>query len=376
VRISVDSPSNFSSLYRIAEQEMLDVWATNKVEKWIDVMIPPTLVSSKDSLFSGFSSYQVRIKDVQSEIDQNELERQQLANPNDFFSDFQTYGAINEWLIEQAAGSTKAQKFSIGNSHQGLPIHALKIADNFNVEKSTFVIECGIHAREWITPSTCCWIIDALLNNDADRDALIAKFDFIIIPALNADGYTYTHTTSRLWRKNRQPAPGSTCIGTDLNRNFDYDFGGTGASRNPCADTYCGPAPYSGPEARAVSQLWNRLNHVVSFFDIHAYGAMWMSPWAYLCSAYPPDYSQMQPVMNSATQAVRTINGRNYVFGPGCQTIYKTSGDCQDDSYGNVGIVHAYTVECFGSSFTPSPLEIPRVGQELWAGVKRTAQLI
>jgi len=345
-----------------------------KVEKWVDVMIPSKLVNSKDSLFSGFS-YQVRIKDVQADIDKNELERIQLAQPDDFFTAFQTYGAINNWLQEQSQ-NPKARRMSVGSTYQGLPIHALKIADDFSNEKSTIVIHCGIHAREWISPSTCCWIIDALLSKDADRDSLIAKFDFIIIPVLNADGYTYTHTNSRLWRKNRQPNSGSTCIGTDLNRNFDYDFGGTGASPSPCSDIYHGASPYSAPEARGVTTLLNSLDHVAAYIDIHSYGAMWMSAWGYLCSAYPPDYSEMEPVMRSAVAAVRTINGRNYVFGAGCQTIYKTSGDCCDDSYGNIGIVHSYTIEAAGNSFTPSPAEIPRVGQEIWAGVKRTCQEI
>jgi len=377
IRISnFTSKTGVENIYRIAESKMLDVWASNKVEGWVDVMIPPQLVQSKDNLFAGFS-YEVKINDVQQDIERNELEREQLADPKDFFSDFQIYGAINEWLNEQAlANPLKTRKISIGQTHQLLHIHALKISDNPDGEKSTIVIHCGIHAREWISPSTCCWIIDELLNKDADRDELISKFDFIIIPVLNADGYDYTHTTSRLWRKNRQPNPGSTCIGTDLNRNFDYDWGGTGASRIPCSDTYCGASPYSGPEARAVTNLLNGLSHVPAYIDIHSYGAMWMSPWGYLCTAYPPHYSQMQPVMSSAVQALRTINGRSYVFGAGCQTIYKTSGDCCDDSYGNVGIIHSYTIEAFGSSFTPSPLEIPRVGAEIWAGVKRTAQVI
>ena len=28
----------------------------------------------------------------------------------------------------------------------------------------------------------------------------------------------------RLWRKSRMDNPGSACIGTDLNRNYDYDW--------------------------------------------------------------------------------------------------------------------------------------------------------
>jgi hypothetical protein len=27
-----------------------------------------------------------------------------------------------------------------------------------------------------------------------------------------------------MWRKNRSPSPGSSCLGTDLNRNFGYKW--------------------------------------------------------------------------------------------------------------------------------------------------------
>ena len=39
----------------------------------------------------------------------------------------------------------------------------------------------------------------------------------------NADGYVYTHSSSRnrLWRKTRTPNPRSSCYGTDPNRNWD-----------------------------------------------------------------------------------------------------------------------------------------------------------
>lgn len=41
-----------------------------------------------------------------------------------------------------------------------------------------------------------------------------------ILPVLNPDGYEYTHTHDRMWRKNR--AQYGECIGVDLNRNFRY----------------------------------------------------------------------------------------------------------------------------------------------------------
>ena len=64
--------------------------------------------------------------------------------------------------------------------------------------------------------------------------------DWYIAPLLNPDGYEYSHTSDRMWRKNRSPPPaGSRCYGVDLNRNWDViGFGAGATSSNPCSETY------------------------------------------------------------------------------------------------------------------------------------------
>lgn len=53
---------------------------------------------------------------------------------------------------------------------------------------------------------------------------VLAKYDFYILPIFNPDGYEYTHTENRMWRKTR--SPGKRCVGADPNRNWDTHFGG------------------------------------------------------------------------------------------------------------------------------------------------------
>ena len=58
------------------------------------------------------------------------------------------------------------------------------------------------------------------------------------------------------WRKNRQPTPGTGYIGTDLNRNYGYRWGGGGnTSSNPAAITYRGPSAFSAPEDAGDARL-------------------------------------------------------------------------------------------------------------------------
>ena len=76
-----------------------------------------------------------------------------------------------------------------------------------------------------------------------------------IVPVLNPDGYEYTFTGDRMWRKTRKPSPGNRCPGADPNRNWDSAFGTTGVSRNPCSDTYPGPHAFSGKSQGTLVQI-------------------------------------------------------------------------------------------------------------------------
>ena len=55
---------------------------------------------------------------------------------------------------------------------------------------------------------------------------------WIILPCLNPDGYRYSYTSERYWRKNRNTNGGSSCKGVDLNRNYDIQWGLFGTSND------------------------------------------------------------------------------------------------------------------------------------------------
>ena len=75
-----------------------------------------------------------------------------------------------------------------------------------------------------------------------------------IVFAVNPDGAQYDLTGSpyRASRKNRQPNPGSTAIGTDQ-PNYGYRWACcNGSSGKKSASTYRGPSAFSAPETRAM----------------------------------------------------------------------------------------------------------------------------
>jgi murein tripeptide amidase MpaA len=111
----------------------------------------------------------------------------------------------------------------------------------------------GFHAREWISPATVTYLIRELVENRTAHGSMATDIDYHIAPLVNVDGYHHSHTKNRMWRKNRAKVPG-VCNGVDLNRNFGYKWGTTGASRNSCAHNYAGKFAFSEPEAQALQK--------------------------------------------------------------------------------------------------------------------------
>merc|ERR1719367_77553 len=106
----------------------------------------------------------------------------------------------------------------------------------------------GIHAREWISPATVMWQIKELVEGSGavggENADLVDNLNWHILPVTNPDGYLYTQTTDRLWRKTRSKYPEcpGQCMGVDPNRNWEYEWGTGGSSSNCCSDTSRGPA--------------------------------------------------------------------------------------------------------------------------------------
>jgi murein tripeptide amidase MpaA len=59
------------------------------------------------------------------------------------------------------------------------------------------LVDAGIHAREWIAPAMALYIINQLVENNANNSDLTDGVDWFILPVLNPDGYEYSHNTVR-----------------------------------------------------------------------------------------------------------------------------------------------------------------------------------
>ncbi|KAJ8043775.1 Mast cell carboxypeptidase A [Holothuria leucospilota] len=175
-------------------------------------------------------------------------------------------------------------------------------------------------------------------------------FDYYIVPLLNVDGYAYSHSTDRLWRKNRSPNHFPRCIGTDLNRNYPNHWNEEGASGNECDVCYRGDHESSEAEIQGIVNFLMELKvsgtEFLSLIDFHSYSQMLLYPWAYSANVgYPPDYTDHSEAAAVGVSAIKSVYGTIYTHGPVAKLLYSASGNSIDWGYANLGAKYSYAVE-------------------------------
>lgn len=208
-------------------------------------------------------------------------------------------------------------------------------------------MDCGIHAREWVSPAFCQWFVYQATKSYGKNKLmtkLLDRMNFYVLPVFNVDGYIWSWTQDRMWRKNRSKNRNSTCIGTDLNRNFDVSWDTSPNTDNPCLNVYRGPAPESEKETKAVTNfIRSHLNSIKAYITFHSYSQMLLIPYGYTLKP-APTHQDLLKVARIATDVLSTRYGTRYIYGPIASTIYKTSGSSLDWVY-DLGIKHTFAFE-------------------------------
>ncbi|XP_047432448.1 carboxypeptidase O [Mugil cephalus] len=235
-----------------------------------------------------------------------------------------------------------------GKTYENRKISLLKIGFNTGEKKKGIWMDCGIHAREWIAPAFCQYFVKQILQTyktDAKMENMLWNMDFYVTPVLNVDGYIFSWTKDRLWRKNRSPGPSpSSCFGVDLNRNFDANWGTVGVSFNCSSNIYCGTKPASEPETQAVTDfVGSRKDDFLCFLTIHSYSQLLLVPYGH------PDftasnYYELMIVGLGAAEAIWKVHGMKYQVGTSPDVLYPNSGSSRDWARMQ-GIPYSYTFE-------------------------------
>src|SRR5256885_360704 len=279
---------------------------------------------------------------------------------------------IRATLAAWAAADPAIHVDSVGASYEGRPILAVKIGPPDDAPNRPNVLFMGTHhAREWVSTAVAMTLIRWLADSAA---ALTATHDVWVIPVENPDGYQYTFTTDRYWRKNRRPNDNGT-YGVDPNRNYPAFWGvdELGSSSTQLAETYRGTAPGPEPETEAVMAFHWAHPAVVSI-SYHSYTGLILYPWGFRAGELPPDLPRFQAlagtdVAPAVSDSVPESSLDHYHPGPGWN-LYTTNGEYTDWAYRTYGTI-AFTTELtsgcctsgayYGFEFPDDSLLIDRV---------------
>ncbi|XP_034490427.1 carboxypeptidase B [Drosophila innubila] len=369
-----------------------NIWKENS--KFLDISIAKEHVKAARSFLDAHRlEAQVLTENVQTLIDEEQLDginstqsepgyRTKKASRNGsgmHWKDYHDLETIYAFMREiRAKFPTICRLYTIGQTVEGRDLKVLRISENPREYKKVW-IDGGIHAREWISPATVTFILYQLMHNWENQPAHIRGLTWYIMPVMNPDGYEYSRTVNRLWRKNRSPSKRPTCFGVDLNRNFDIGWSGYGSSTNPCSDTYRGTSPASEQETKVVADfLSKRKYNLEAYLTYHSYGQMVVYPWAYK-AVKVRDSNVLQHVANTAVDRIAQMTGTSYRASVTHEVLGVAGGGSDDWSRAALGVKYVYTIELRDRGtygFVLPPKFIKDTALEGWTVAETVAQAI
>ncbi|MFO0636360.1 MAG: M14 family metallopeptidase [Nannocystaceae bacterium] len=346
VRVWLDDAAALASLRARVDE----VWTEHPGRGFVDVRVRPHQLAA---LRRSGIPFELRVADLQAGID---AERTRLAaaphpTASTWFDDFRDYDAIMDQLDAMAAAAPhRVSVVDVGVSLQARPIRALRISDA--PPGAPAVLYSGtMHAREWLaTMATMCVADRFATADDAVVAELLSAIEIWVVPVINPDGYVISWTEDRYWRKNARDG-----YGVDLNRNWDYQWAVVGASDDPWAEDYHGPAPFSEPESSALRDFIVARPQLRAHIDFHSFSQLVLRPWGYDYSL-PPDEATLSTLGQQMSDAMWDATGTDYASIHAAE-LYPAAGAVDDWGYGVQGLM-AFTIELRGDDFVVPPSQI------------------
>ncbi|XP_026877715.2 carboxypeptidase B [Electrophorus electricus] len=341
-----------SFIEELANSMEVDFWSPDSADMVtvgmdVDIHIP---ASHADMAFimlqQSDMKYKVLIDDVQVAVD-TQLDSGMKTRSHSL-TKYNNWDTVQGWISSMtSANPTLISRLVLGSTFEGRAMHLLKIGRRTGSTKPAIFMDCGIHAREWISPAFCQWFINKAVSTygtDSQMTSLLDTMDIFVLPVFNIDGYEHTWKIDRMWRKTRSRRNGSPCVGADPNRNFDAGWCTLGASSNPCSDTYCGASVESEIEVRNVADFIRKNKSVIkAYLTIHSYSQLLLFPYSYKYDL-AADHNELLQVAEGAAETLRSLYGTRYTSGPGATTIYPAAGGSDDWAY-DLGVKYSYTFE-------------------------------
>ncbi|KAK5952559.1 hypothetical protein OHC33_006605 [Knufia fluminis] len=405
--IAVPKPGYVSydgyKVFRVKTQGQLDIirhkLSSLAYDEWsqepthLDIAISPDELSTFESL--GLDSHCMHENlgaSIRAETSKSSIWKRQVDDMS-WFDNYHPYEDHMAYFDDlHSKFPDNSEMVSSGTSYEGRDIFGIHLWGAEGPGKPAVLWHGTVHAREWITAMVIEYLSMQLVTGYASDNvttSFVDNYDFYIFPFVNPDGFVYTQTNERLWRKNRMPPPpdaeNQTCFGRDVNRQWPYmwDANPEGASPNPCSQTYKGETPSDSPENQGLVAFVDHLRDtqgIKLYIDWHSYGQYILSPWGYNCTVYDESLGRHIKLAALTGDAIREgANGTTFTFGPSCSTLYATTGSSVDYIYGVGNSDWSYTIELRDTGdygFVLPPQQIRGAAEEQWAGMQVMLSLL
>nr|XP_002121069.1 carboxypeptidase B-like [Ciona intestinalis] len=359
----------------------IDFWAEPSLVRPVDIHVPRVhLTAVKVFLTRNRIDYEIFIEDLQVAIDNQKSDRPtQMSLATFDYNVYHTMDEIRAWMSDMVSTYSFVSQVNVGQSYEKSSIDALRITRSTSFNPPKFVLDCGLHSREWVAPASCLYAVKYLVEaqpGSAEYN-ILNEMEIVVIPIANPDGYEYSWTGDRMWRKTRSDT-GHVCMGVDPNRNWDANWSGPGASASSCNDAYYGPSVMSEIEVRSQASFVGGLSNVQAYIDIHAYSQYWMYPYAWTYSK-TSDENLLNTIGVNSVNAIRDVHGMTYLTGSISEVIYQASGSTVDYMYDTLGIKCSFAAELRDTGrygFTLPERFIQPTAEETFAGLKTIANAV
>jgi len=179
--------ANFSSLHPASEDSFchIDWWNELSLPQvTVSLAVAPACATAilQQLRENGGLDVQVTIADLSEVIRQERNYRflsQLYREPNDWNPE--VYHSLHEirsrlaYLVGRYTDLLSTRV--LATTHEGRSIEAIVVREPGKVTKPVIWIDCGIHAREWVSPPTCIHIIERLVESVNSVDPQVRSYN-------------------------------------------------------------------------------------------------------------------------------------------------------------------------------------------------------
>ena len=210
LRVNIPDEKTAQHIFHPGLKESFKILAEPRIGYYSDVMVAPDNMKKViGNLRSMHLNFSVIIENVQRVMEleltpSRAWKKKSNADHPMTWTEYHSYSDIEAYMDFLAKNYPDfVSVVHIGTSYEGRPMRVLRICKGGSCgNKPAMWIDGGIHAREWIAPAVATYHMRELVENGRNQ-YLLDKLDWYILPLHNPDGYQYSRTSDRMWRKNR-----------------------------------------------------------------------------------------------------------------------------------------------------------------------------